>query len=166
MTVFAPPKTNILSAVVIALVILLVVGSGPAYLYLAFLIPLALVMWTVRSRTEVADSGISLHYALRPSVTVPWEKIQGVSFKGSRALLKTSDNHLHSMPGVSFNSLPELAAASQGRIPDALTAGQEAANEKVVLIERDGRRIMLTEEEYRAYQAEKQASKEDEGEKS
>ncbi len=166
MTVFAPPKTNLLSAVVIALVILLAVGSGPVYLYLAFLIPLALVAWTLRSRTEVSESGITLHYTLRPAITVPWDTVQGISFKGARTLLKTSDAQLHPMPGVSFNSLPQLSQASHGRIPDALTAGQEAANEKVVLIERDGRRIMLSEEEYRAYQTHKQAVKEDEGENS
>ena len=44
--------------------------------------------------------------------------------------------------GVTFNSLPELTEASQGRIPDALTAGHHAADEKVVVIHQDGRQVL------------------------
>ena len=53
---------------------------------------------------------------------------------------------------MTFNSLPRLAEASRGRIPDALTAGKEAADEKVVVIHRDGQQVMMSKDEFDAYQ--------------
>ena len=42
-------------------------------------------------------------------------------------------------------------SASRGRIPDALTQGREAADDKVVIVHRDGQQILLSKEEYAAY---------------
>src|SRR5699024_7714736 len=79
-------------------------------------------------------------------------------FKGSRALLTTRDGRTYPMPGISFNSLPELSEASRGRIPDVLTSAREAAEDKVTIIRRDGEQILVTKEEYAARQAAREAA--------
>ena len=52
---------------------------------------------------------------------------------------------------MTFNSLPRLSEASRGRIPDALTQGREAADDKVVIVHRDGQQVLLSKEEYADY---------------
>lgn len=74
------------------------------------------------------------------------------------------------LPGVSFNSLVTLSAASGGRIPDPVTPGRESADRKVQVVHKDGYAVLMTTEEYaeyekqrRAEEAEKQAAKKEQG---
>lgn len=153
---FAPERANLFAAGLIIAVALLVIPSAPQYLAWLLLIPAAFIFWVLRARTVVGESGVDLRYAFRGDRSVGWEDVAGVGFKGSRALLTTKDGAEYMMPGVTFNSLPKLAEASRGRIPDALTAAQEAQDEKVVIIHRDGQQIMVSQEEYAAREASKQ----------
>jgi len=147
---FRPERTNILAALLMIAIAALVVGSAPLYLFWVFLIPLVFIYWIIRARTVVGEKGIEVIYAFRPGRSIAWDDLAGVGFKGARALATTNDGKQYVMPGVSFNSLPKLAEASRGRIPDVLTAGRKAADEQVVIINRDGEEIMLTKEEYAA----------------
>ena len=54
------------------------------------------------------------------------------------------------LPAVTFNDLPALSEASRGRIPDALTAGREAADDMITIVRRDGSERLVTREEYAA----------------
>ncbi|MFC6146525.1 PH domain-containing protein [Corynebacterium nasicanis] len=153
---FAPERAHLFAAGLIIAVAMLVIPSAPLYLGWLLLIPAAFIFWVVRARTVVSERGVDLRYAFRGGRSVAWEDVTGLGFKGTRALLTTRDGAEHMMPGVTFNSLPQLAEASRGRIPDVLTAAQEAADDKVTIVHRDGRQILLSKEEYAAREAARQ----------
>mgnify|MGYP000862596231 CR=1 FL=1 len=155
---FRPERANLFAAALIIAVALLVIPSAPLYLGWLLLIPAAFIWWVLRARTEVGDRGVDITYAFRGGQRVAWEDVAGVGFKGARALLTTTGGKEYAMPGVTFNSLPQLAEASNGRIPDVLTAAHEAADEKVTVVYRDGRQVLMTKEEYAAYQAEQHST--------
>lgn len=124
------------------LISLLVIGQNPLVLGWILLLPIAFCFWVLRSKTVVDKAGITAHYAFAGSKHVEWSDFAGIRFGGSKTFARTSSGLEFSLPGVTFNSLPKLSAASEGRIVDALTAGQEAANDKVVVIHRDGRQTI------------------------
>lgn len=155
---FQPERTNVLAIVLMTGISLLVIGAAPLYLFWILLIPLAFLFWVLRARTTVGERGVDIRYAFRGSRTVGWDNLSGIGFKGARALLTTREGRTFPMPGVTFNSLPELSRASRGRIPDVLTSAQEAAEDKVTIIRRDGEQILVTKEEYAARQAAREAA--------
>lgn len=152
---FRPERTNILAALLMTGIALLVIGAAPLYLFWVLFIPLAFLFWVLRARTTVGEHGVDIQYAFRGSRSIKWENLAGIGFKGSRALLTTKNGKKFPMPGVTFNSLPQLSAASRGRIPDVLTAAEEAAQDKVTIVRRDGEQILISKEEYAARQAAK-----------
>lgn len=152
-TVFHPERTHVFAAALMIGMSLLVIGVAPLRLFWILLFPLGFIWWAMRSRVTVSESGVSIRYAFRSGVTAGWEEIAGVGFKGAKTLLRTTDGAEHALPGVTFNSLPELSAASRGRIPDVLTAGLEAQDGKVSVINRDGSQVLMTQEEHAAYLA-------------
>ena len=91
---------------------------------------------------------------MRKNVTLPWRDLKGLAFKGSAVHAVTVDGAEHPLPGVTFNSLPELAEASNGRITDVITAAQEATDGKYEIIDKGGHKVLLSREEYDAYVAE------------
>ena len=138
-TSFRPDRSHILAAVIMLLIALVGVAYQPLILGWILLLPLIFIYYVLKSATLVGPAGITISPAFGSSTTVPWDSIEGVKFSGAKALLRTSDSREHRMPGVTFNSLPKLEAASQGRIPDPITQGRDAAAEKVEVIQRDGR---------------------------
>ena len=109
------------------------------------------IWWVLRARTTVDSKGIHITYGFRGPKHIEWKDFQGIGFQRSKAYARTTKGDNFNLPGVTFNSLPRLAAASNGRIPDALSAGRDAADDKVVIIHRDGQQILLTKEEYAEY---------------
>ena len=101
----------------------------------------------------MSEKGIATKYLVRKNAFLPWEKLAGIAFKGSQARLTTTDGTEYPLPGVTFNSLPDLAEASNGRITDVITAAQEAADGKYEIIDKEGYRVLLTREEYDDYVA-------------
>lgn len=157
---FKPERTNLLAAVLMSAIALLVIGSAPQYLFWVLIVPILFVVWVRRAQTTVGEQGVDIRYAFRGSRFIPWEDMAGIAFKGSRALLTTKDGKSHPLPAVTFNSLPKLAEASRGRIPDVLSSAEAAAEDKVTIIRRDGEQILISREEYAARQAaEKSAGK-------
>lgn len=150
---FAPARDHILALALMSLIALIGIGWAPMKLGWLFIFPALGLWWVLRAKTVVAAEGIAIRYAFRKSVVIPWQEFAGLGFKGSRAFAQTTAGKRHSLPGVTFNSLPELADASAGRIPDALSAGKAAADAKVRIVHRDGQEVLLTQEEYAAYKA-------------
>ena len=109
------------------------------------------IWWVLRAHTTVDAKGIHITYGFRGPKDIAWKDFKGIGFQRSKAYARTTSGDNLNLPGVTFNSLPRLAAASNGRIPDALTAGREAADDKVVIVHRDGQQILLTKEEYAEY---------------
>lgn len=143
---FHPNRINILVALIMVLMTFVVVGMDPARLWWIALLPLLLVWWTLRSRTLVDDRGIHARYGFKGPASVAWEDADSLGFKGGRAFL-TSGAKRVTLPGVSFNDVPALAAASGGRITDAVSLGRAAADDSVVVIHRDGRQVLTPKED-------------------
>lgn len=146
-TVFPVDRTHLLGAIVMALISLLVIGAKPLYLFWILALPAIFAYWVIKSKTVVDTKGITAHYAFKAPKTMTWEDFSGIRFGGSTTYARNSANTEFPLPGVSFNSLPQLSEASHGRIVDALTAGREAADEKVVVYYKDGRQILKNKDE-------------------
>ena len=149
--VFKPSRDHILGILILSTIALLSIGWAPKYLAWLFIIPVLGLWWVIKSRTKVSESGIDISYAFRKKVQIPWDDFAGIGFQRSRAFARTRSGVEHNLPGITFNSLPRLSEASRGRIPDALTQGREAADEKVVIVHRDGQQVLLSKEEYADY---------------
>lgn len=150
--VFKPERTHLLALALMFAIIFIIVAWAPKYLFWLLLLPLIGAWWVLRAQTTVGEKGIAIRYAFRGDRQIAWEDLDGVGFQRARAFANTKSGDKYTLPGVTFNSLPDLAEASRGRVPDALTAGQEAADEKVVVIHRDGQQVMMSKEEYAEYQ--------------
>ncbi|AZA13379.1 PH domain-containing protein [Corynebacterium choanae] len=159
---FHPDRTHLLSAFVMTCILLLVIGVRPEetaglgfdsrWLLLLLVGPALFVYWVLRARTRVTATGITTRPAFAAGHTASWEQIEGIQFRKSKALLQVSDQEPFPLPGVTFNSLTKLAAASNGRIPDVINEGYAAATNKVVIMRKDGRQIIVSREEYEARQ--------------
>lgn len=152
--VFKPARDHILAIALLSGIALLSISWAPQYLAWLLIIPVLALWWVIKSRTRVSEKGISITYAFRGAKTIDWKDFAGIGFQRAHAFARTTDGQQLSLPGVTFNCLPRLNAASRGRIPDALSAGRAAADNKVVVIHRDGRQVLLNKEDYDEYRAE------------
>ena len=149
--IFRPERTHLLAIGLMFIVTFMIVAWAPTKLFWLLLFPLLGAWWVLRARTTVGERGIAIRYGFRGSRSLSWDDVAGVGFQRARAFVSTRGDDKLTLPGVTFNSLPRLAEASRGRIPDALTAGKEAADEKVVVIHRDGQQVMMSKDEFDAY---------------
>lgn len=148
---FKPTREHLLGIGLLAAIALLSIGWAPKYLFWILIFPALGIWWVLRSRTTVDAAGIHTTYGFRGPKDIAWNDFKGIGFQRSRAFARTAGGDNVNLPGVTFNSLPRLAKASQGRIPDALTAGRDAADDKVIIVHRDGQQVLLSKEEYAAY---------------
>jgi hypothetical protein len=152
--VFRPERTHLLAAIIMILLSLFIIGSDLLYLFWLPLLPVVFIMWVVRAHTIVDDTGITAHPAFAQPTTTDWADIAGIGFGRSQAFLQTKEGKKITLPGVTFNSLPQLEAASAGRIPDALTQGRQAADDKVVIVHKDGWQVLVDKQEYERFATE------------
>lgn len=152
---FKPSQTNILAGIMILIIAILVVGAAPKYLFWVLVLPLVFIYWCVKAKTAVGDDGIDVHYAFRKGTRLDWDNVHGILFEKATVKAVTPDDEKYPLPGVTFNSMPRLAEASNGRIPDAITSAKEAADGKMEVIDRNGDSILLTKEEYERHLAER-----------
>ena len=81
-------------------------------------IPVVLSALIVRLRTVADDRGVTVRN-LFGSQTVRWEDIDGLRFhRGSWARARLRSGAEVRLPAVTFATLPQLAAASAGRVPN------------------------------------------------
>ncbi len=82
------------------------------------LIPAAASFAVFRLRTVASDADVTTRGLLR-STTVGWDQIEGLKFvKGSWARATLVGGGELTLPAVSFSTLPLLAQASGGRVPN------------------------------------------------
>lgn len=82
------------------------------------LIPVLLSALIIRLRTVADSRGVTVRNLLS-SQTVEWDDIEGLRFhRGSWARAKLKSGSELRLPAVTFATLPELAAASSGRVPN------------------------------------------------
>ncbi|MGO2694857.1 PH domain-containing protein [Corynebacterium casei] len=150
---FVPERTHVFALAMMAMVCIIMAGWNPLLIGWTTLIPLIWIYWVLRAKTTVGDEGIAIRYAFRGAKSISWDEFEGVGFKGSKSFAATKSGEKHMLPGVTFNSLPGLFDASRGRIPDALSEGKAAADEKVVIVHRDGQQILMSKDEFAQYKA-------------
>jgi hypothetical protein len=94
------------------------VAFGAPYLWLVYLVPVAIVGWTLRTRTVVDGEGLHVRRVVG-SRRVPWDGVQGLRVDDrSRVHAVLVDGGEQGLPAVHVRDLPVLAAASGGRVPD------------------------------------------------
>lgn len=82
------------------------------------ILPVVLSAMIVRLRTVADDRGVTVRMLLGTR-SVRWEDIDGLRFhRGSWARARLKDGAELRLPAVSFATLPELAEASSGRVPN------------------------------------------------
>lgn len=82
------------------------------------IIPVVLSAMIIRLRTVADVSGVTVR-TLLGSRTVRWDEIDGLRFhRGSWARARLKSGAELRLPAVSFATLPELTAASSGRVPN------------------------------------------------
>lgn len=147
-TTLRPDRTHLLVAAIMACIMLIPIGSAPLYLGWLIVVPILYVWWIQKSATVVDESGITAQYAFRANKHVPWDELAGIGFKGATTFASTHSGENITLPAVTFNSLPAVSEASGGRIPDALTQSREAIDDMVRIVNKDGREVLVTREEY------------------
>lgn len=149
--VFRPSREHVIAIVMMTGIALIGIGWAPKYLAWVLIFPILALVWIFSASTTVGEDGVAMKYLFRKNQRVSWDELAGVGFKGTRALATTTAGQEYSMPGVTFNSLPDLAEASRGRIADVITQAEEAADGKYEIIDQDGYGVLLTREEYDEY---------------
>lgn len=149
--VFRPSREHVIAIALMIGIALIGIMWAPKYLGWVLVLLVLPIFWIYTASTTVDEQGIAVKYLFRKDARVDWEDLAGVSFTGSKALATTKSGTEYPMPGVTFNSLPELAAASNGRITDVITEAAEAADGKYEIIDKEGYSVLLDEDEYTAY---------------
>jgi hypothetical protein len=91
--------------------------AGP-YFWLIYLVPLGIIGWTLRVRTTVDPDAVTVR-RLVGRRRVPWTQISSLRLRDrARVSAVLSDGAELPLPAVHVRDLPQLAAASGGRLPD------------------------------------------------
>jgi PH (Pleckstrin Homology) domain-containing protein len=106
------------------------VAFGAPGLQVLYLVPLALAVWLVRTRTVVGPETMVV-YRVGGSRRINWSDLSGLRIDGrSRVWAVLHGGDEVGLPAVRARDLPVLAAISGGRLPDSLTeAGERPAPE-------------------------------------
>jgi hypothetical protein len=94
------------------------VAFGAPYLWLIYLLPVGIVVWTLRTRTVVDADEIRVR-RLAGGRRLPWEAVDGlrVDRRNTVHAVLTGGGEV-TLPAVYARDLPALAEASGGRLPD------------------------------------------------
>lgn len=152
--VFKPSREHVVAIILMTGIALMGILWAPKYLAWLLIFPAVALVWILNTSTTVSENGISVKYLFKKNRTLPWSDLEGVAFKGVAARAVTKGGTEHMLPGVEFKHLPQLEEASRGRITDAITSAQQAADGKYEVIDRDGYKVLMDREEYEAYLAE------------
>jgi hypothetical protein len=115
--VFRLPRVSLLAVLFVAVSASPVAWSAP-WLWLLYLVPLAIAWWLVRTRTVVDSRRLAVRTALGRR-DVPWSELTALRVADPatvRAVLP--DQTEVRLPSVRARHLPLLSAMSGGRLPD------------------------------------------------
>lgn len=158
---FHPSRENILVGFVMFLISLIFTGYNVTAFFWIPLLPLLFIVWVIKAETRVDEQGITAKPLIRPSKTVAWQDFQGIRFnKAGKAYAAAKDDSQFWLPGITFNSLPALAEATAGRIPDPLTPARLDIHNKVQVVHRDGSAVLMDSEDYAEYEKQRRAEHE------
>ncbi len=94
------------------------VAFGAPYLWLVYLVPVGIVVWTLRTRTVADTEGLRVR-RLVGGRRVRWESVSGLRLDDrSRVHAVLDGGEELVLPAVHVRDLHVLALASGGRVPD------------------------------------------------
>jgi hypothetical protein len=120
--VFRPSSLQVLVALAVAFCATPFAFAAPLF-FLVYLLPLAMLLWTLRVRTVVDADALTVRRLLGGR-RVPWAEIsslrlvRGSRHTSSRVSAVLTDGAELPLPAVTVRDLPQLAAVSGGRLPD------------------------------------------------
>lgn len=124
-TVLPLSRLSYVAVLMVVLIAVVCTGITP-WLAWTFLIPVLLVLWIRRLRTEISPEAITA-VGTFGTTQVAWEDVKGLRFaKFGSARAECVDGSSVRLPAVTFRDLPLIAAASGGRIPDPYAAHRAA----------------------------------------
>ncbi|GAB3552198.1 hypothetical protein J2S53_000159 [Actinopolyspora lacussalsi] len=115
--VFRITRVSLLVILVVAFCISPMAASLPP-LSVLYLIPLGLIVWLVRTRTVVDESGITAR-SLTGTTRMDWSDIRALRLDERHWVraVTTSDREVR-LPAIRVRDVPRLAVMSRGRIQD------------------------------------------------
>ncbi|HEU5470159.1 MAG TPA: PH domain-containing protein [Actinophytocola sp.] len=126
--VFRVPPVAVLAA------LLLAVGATPfAFgapgLWVIYLVPIAAIVWTLRTRTTATADGLTVRHVFT-SRALPWSSLKGLRLTPKSAVYAVlNDGTEVHLPNVRTRHLPALALISGGRLDDPLAAGPRGSGD-------------------------------------
>jgi hypothetical protein len=112
------PRTAHLAVGFFTLGLMSIVLANPRWFAVLLVIPVVASLYVMRLRT-VADRDTVTARNLLGSQTVSWDEIDGLRFsKANWARATRKDGSELRLPAVTFATLPQLTAASGGRVPN------------------------------------------------
>jgi hypothetical protein len=101
------------------------VAFGAPYLWLIYLVPVGVVVWTLRTRTVVDAEGMRVRRFLGGR-RLGWDAVGGlrVDRRNTVHAVLTAGGEV-ALPAVHVRDLPALAEASGGRLPDLTASAPE-----------------------------------------
>ena len=116
---FRPPLTALLGVFGLIVCVTPVAFALPG-LQVLYLVPLAIALWVLRTRTVVGPETV-LAQRIWASRQLAWSELAGVRIDGrSRVWAVLREGEEVVLPAVQARDLPVLAAWSGGRLPDPL----------------------------------------------
>jgi len=95
---------------------------GAPLFWLIYLVPIAMIVWAVRTRTVVDPDALTVRHLLGGR-TVPWAEVASLRLtKGTRVRAVLTGGDELALPAVHVRNLPALSAASGGHLPDPTAA--------------------------------------------
>lgn len=126
-------RLSFLGVFLLAMCVFFPIVGWPAGLFWLALIPLAVLVWIVRTQTTVSPAGLDLR-SVFSSRHIDWAQVLGLSIpKRGFVRAHLDDDSEVPLPAVSYDRLRDLVDASGGRIPDpfAVPAASDAAATEV-----------------------------------
>jgi Bacterial PH domain len=118
--VFRVSPLVVLFALALAVCATPVAWSAP-FLWLVYLVPLGIIVWTLRTRTVADPDGLRVR-RLVGGRRMSWDEVTALRLVGrSRVRAVLADRGEVALPAVRVRDLHVLAVASGGRIPDPAT---------------------------------------------
>lgn len=94
------------------------IAAAAPGLQVLLLVPLALAVWIIRTRTTATSRGLFVRTFLS-SRTLSWDSLQGLAItQRSRVQAVLNDGSSLTLPTVRTRHVPVLSLISQGRVAD------------------------------------------------
>ncbi len=124
---FRVPGVAVLAALLLA-ICATPVAFGAPFLWLVYLVPLAIIVWVIWVRTVADADGLTVR-GLRGSRRIAWSELAGLRLTGKGTVLAVlaadSDPRPEvALPHVRTRHVPALSVISRGLVPDPTEGGE------------------------------------------